>query len=325
MSVRLISALLVSAAVHAAVFVEVDELLVPGAGGARPAIFAVSVELGALPGSAPDTGDTVSEQRVPEMKDRLTGPASASISEPTTLSPGDSSVGVGDGVMEGESEAAPVRERAPGTSMAAAQPAGGAGEESGPPRGTVSRHVISRHVVAGQPVPGPRAAAPSEVVSPEPVLPSATPRPESAWMDGRGAPPSAMTASFGADDRAAVAPSPVRVAMAGGASARELLTEPPVGDALDARFFELVHAAIEARKRYPRRARRRGWEGRAVVEFTLYPDGAVSSVRVVEGSGHEPLDAAAREAVEAIAPLAGTADFLTDRRTLNLGIDFRLR
>jgi len=54
---------------------------------------------------------------------------------------------------------------------------------------------------------------------------------------------------------------------------------------------------LSARFRYPRVARRRGWEGRVVLGLRLAPDGRLHRPRVVHSSGHGVLDRAALEAV----------------------------
>jgi protein TonB len=48
---------------------------------------------------------------------------------------------------------------------------------------------------------------------------------------------------------------------------------------------------------YPTRARRRGWEGRVVLEVAVAADGTVNAVEVRESSGYATLDRAARDAV----------------------------
>lgn len=69
-----------------------------------------------------------------------------------------------------------------------------------------------------------------------------------------------------------------------------------------ASYFLRVRAAIEAAKRYPLMARRRGIEGRATVAFDLTARGTPANL-VVESSDHPLLAAAARAAVESAAPL----------------------
>lgn len=49
---------------------------------------------------------------------------------------------------------------------------------------------------------------------------------------------------------------------------------------------------------YPPLARRRGWTGRGVIEFTIAADGTCRDIRVVESTGYRVLDDAMVEAVE---------------------------
>lgn len=48
---------------------------------------------------------------------------------------------------------------------------------------------------------------------------------------------------------------------------------------------------------YPAHARRRGWEGRVVLEVTISEDGRPTAVALAESSGHDVLDSAALDAV----------------------------
>ncbi|MBI5500770.1 MAG: TonB family protein [Deltaproteobacteria bacterium] len=65
-----------------------------------------------------------------------------------------------------------------------------------------------------------------------------------------------------------------------------------------------VRAAVDARKRYPPVARRRGISGTVEVAFVVAADGTVAEVRVALPSGAALLDEAALEAVRAAAPFA---------------------
>lgn len=49
---------------------------------------------------------------------------------------------------------------------------------------------------------------------------------------------------------------------------------------------------------YPRKAIRKGWEGRTVVAAEILPDGSVGRTALAKSSGHEELDQAAREAIK---------------------------
>lgn len=49
---------------------------------------------------------------------------------------------------------------------------------------------------------------------------------------------------------------------------------------------------------YPKKAVRRGWEGRVVLTYEVLPDGSVGRVELTQSSGRVLLDEAAREAVK---------------------------
>ncbi|MFH0984381.1 MAG: energy transducer TonB [Candidatus Omnitrophota bacterium] len=49
---------------------------------------------------------------------------------------------------------------------------------------------------------------------------------------------------------------------------------------------------------YPKKAVRRGWEGRVVLTYEVLPDGSVGRVELTQSSGHALLDEAARDAVK---------------------------
>ncbi|MCH8882831.1 MAG: TonB family protein [SAR324 cluster bacterium] len=63
-----------------------------------------------------------------------------------------------------------------------------------------------------------------------------------------------------------------------------------------------VRSRIDGTKRYPRLARRAGFEGRTLLKFKILPDGRVTEIRVLETSQFEMLDEAAMRAVERAAP-----------------------
>jgi len=56
--------------------------------------------------------------------------------------------------------------------------------------------------------------------------------------------------------------------------------------------WQLIQAALERAKTYPRLARERGIEGIAHIRFKILPSGAVERVELVKSSGHDILDAA---------------------------------
>jgi len=50
-----------------------------------------------------------------------------------------------------------------------------------------------------------------------------------------------------------------------------------------------------ARDTYPRRAKRRHWEGDILIQFTLTPAGNITKLKIIQGSGKKILDQAALE------------------------------
>ena len=48
-----------------------------------------------------------------------------------------------------------------------------------------------------------------------------------------------------------------------------------------------------AKNTYPKRAKRRRWEGEVLIQFTLYPNGAIKNIRIIQSSGRTLLDEAA--------------------------------
>jgi protein TonB len=70
---------------------------------------------------------------------------------------------------------------------------------------------------------------------------------------------------------------------------------------LEDEYKAALRRAIEANKRYPYRARRLWQEGKVVVGFTIYRDGSIKAIRIVESSGNGLLDNAACTAVEKVS------------------------
>lgn len=58
---------------------------------------------------------------------------------------------------------------------------------------------------------------------------------------------------------------------------------------------------IDASKDYPRRAQRRNIEGKAIVSFIVLRDGTVEQIRIIDSTGHQMLDKAVVQAIEAVS------------------------
>ncbi len=67
--------------------------------------------------------------------------------------------------------------------------------------------------------------------------------------------------------------------------------------------WQLLQAAIEKAKTYPRLARERGVEGVVLVRFKVLPSGDIDTVNIVKSSGSKILDAASMQTVYRAAPM----------------------
>lgn len=66
--------------------------------------------------------------------------------------------------------------------------------------------------------------------------------------------------------------------------------------------FAYIQKGIQQQIKYPRIARRMGWEGKVVVEFIICEDGQVTDVHIVESSGFSALDKNAVTTIKKAAP-----------------------
>lgn len=77
-----------------------------------------------------------------------------------------------------------------------------------------------------------------------------------------------------------------------------------VGDKTARReYLERLRERLAAHRRYPRRARVRGTEGRAVLTLQFDDAGRIASVRITTATGHETLDGAIDAMLERARPL----------------------
>lgn len=65
----------------------------------------------------------------------------------------------------------------------------------------------------------------------------------------------------------------------------------------------LIQADLIRHFQYPRLARRKGWEGKVLLEFTVQPDGSLSNILVLEGSRYSILNRSAIETMVRIGTL----------------------
>ncbi|VVC76523.1 hypothetical protein AQUSIP_18380 [Aquicella siphonis] len=89
-------------------------------------------------------------------------------------------------------------------------------------------------------------------------------------------------------------------------------------------LLAMLHAAIQKQQRYPVSAVQMEREGRATVKFTLFTDGSISSLRIVNSSGTDSLDGAALAAVRDAAPFAQVKQYLDSAREFSIDVVFEL-
>lgn len=68
------------------------------------------------------------------------------------------------------------------------------------------------------------------------------------------------------------------------------------------RDFAYIKEMLQRNLKYPAVARRKGWEGRVIVEFVICFNGSVRDIRVVETSGKALLDRSAVDVVRSSGP-----------------------
>jgi len=90
-------------------------------------------------------------------------------------------------------------------------------------------------------------------------------------------------------------------------------------------FLRKVKQRIESVKIYPLWAREAGYEGTATVQFTIFADGKLGEINLINSSGYDILDKAAITTIKKSEPFPSLMDSL-NRRTLQieLPIAFRL-
>lgn len=86
----------------------------------------------------------------------------------------------------------------------------------------------------------------------------------------------------------------------------------------------LLHAAIQAKQRYPASALQIGQEGRVNLMFILYKNGSISDLRVARSSGTDSLDQAALVAVKEAVPFKGADKYLQASQEYSIEVVFEL-
>jgi protein TonB len=150
--------------------------------------------------------------------------------------------------------------------------------------------------LGGAPVPVPRPAVPEVMVAllrPPEVLPSA-PKPAAAPLLSPAAPRQAAPRPVLSAPTPAAPPTtdPAGLVQAPPAAAAEAAPAPYVEASAHAGYLRNPAPV------YPDRARRMGWEGRALLRVLVLPSGRPERIELDRSSGYPDLDEAARETVK---------------------------
>lgn len=175
-------------------------------------------------------------------------------------------------------------------------------------------------------VPEPRRAAPALAKrrSEPPAAPAAPAAPPVSAEPAPvlSAPPEA--ASPHAPFAVPAPPAPASTAPVQSAPAQPVQPE-PAAESLVASYGNALLEAVQARRRYPRIAQIRGWQGTVATEIRFLPGGRLGEVSVVSSSGHAVLDEQALDMIRD-APLPPLPRSLRQREfVLRLPVEFRLR
>lgn len=207
-------------------------------------------------------------------------------------------------ISESRSTAVPVVDLTLTGPFEDSPPSGVEGPRAAPLRhgGKPSIASQERNRPSDPPVPGTPSAAIASVGSSEPARESLLP---AVRHETTGSSPQSQPSSFGAnvDGR----PRPVGAnphseshggggAKASGKPSEISDSRHPFGN------FAGIRDTIQRGIVYPPNARREGMEGKVVVAFRLLPDGSVRNIRIVQSSGHYPLDQGAMEGVRNASP-----------------------
>ncbi len=87
-------------------------------------------------------------------------------------------------------------------------------------------------------------------------------------------------------------------------------------------LIKIIGKALAAHLVYPKVAVDFNLKGRAIIGFTLHPDGSVSNVKVLKSSGADVLDKAAVAGVANMGPLKGVSEFIAKAEDMVVGIIF---
>jgi protein TonB len=91
-------------------------------------------------------------------------------------------------------------------------------------------------------------------------------------------------------------------------------------------YLQQIAQAIDTTKRYPKQARRKGWEGTVRIELQITSSGEVVRMTVIEPSSYKILDKAALDTFERAQPFAPFPEGLKeDTIVVRIPLNFTLK
>lgn len=162
---------------------------------------------------------------------------------------------------------------------------------------------VKEEKIVETPAPAPRPIPEKviEVPMEEPVVPEEQPDPETKQWVEQSEPETLETENIEVVDERAVEQQETLLASA--------TTEPPGEEttvdagllrSIEEEYKNALRQAIEAKKYYPKRARRMRREGLVEVDFTVDRSGLIKNISIYNSSGIKLLDTAALQAVETL-------------------------
>jgi TonB family protein len=89
-------------------------------------------------------------------------------------------------------------------------------------------------------------------------------------------------------------------------------------------LLSMLHKAIQNRQQYPLSAQQLERTGRVKVKFTLFPNGVVHAIQMIQSSGTESLDKAALKAINDAAPFKGVNQYIRESQEFSIDVVFDL-
>ncbi len=87
-------------------------------------------------------------------------------------------------------------------------------------------------------------------------------------------------------------------------------------------LLTLLHKIIQQHQHYPQQAWQNGISGTTMVTFQLRPNGDITTIHLLQSSGHSSLDRAAIKAVAASAPISNANHYINQDVWLAIPIQF---